>query len=89
VGQFWLHVNRELAERLQAKQHGVVSLVSRCQAAGLVKRNVSESDGRRVEVSLTGKGARCLAQLANLHRAELLSLQGEFTVPDLGAFDCD
>lgn len=87
-GREWATVG-ELAERLQAKQHGVVSLVSRCQAAGLVKRSVSESDGRRVEVSLTGKGARCLAQLANLHRAELLSLQGEFTVPDLGAFDCD
>jgi DNA-binding MarR family transcriptional regulator len=85
-GREWATVG-ELAERLQAKQHGVVSLVSRCEAAGLVKRSVSERDGRRMEVRLTEKGARRLAQLANLHRAELLSPQGEFTVPDLDAFD--
>lgn len=40
-----------------------------------------------MEVRLTEKGARRLAQLANLHRAELLSPQGDFTVPDLDAFD--
>jgi DNA-binding MarR family transcriptional regulator len=85
-GREWATVG-ELAERLQAKQHGVVSLVSRCEAAGLVKRSVSERDGRRMEVRLTEKGARRLAQLANLHRAELLSLQGAFSVPNLGAFD--
>jgi DNA-binding MarR family transcriptional regulator len=66
----------ELAERLQAKHHGVVSLVSRCEVAGLVKRNASRSDRRRVEVQLTRKGDRHLQQLARLHLAELLSLQG-------------
>src|SRR5688572_7593867 len=43
----------ELAERLQAKHHGVVSLVSRCEAAGWVRRSISGSDRRRVEVTLT------------------------------------
>ncbi|HPB89951.1 MAG TPA: MarR family winged helix-turn-helix transcriptional regulator [Rugosibacter sp.] len=85
-GREWATVG-ELAERLQAKQHGVVSLISRCESAGLVKRGVSESDGRRVEVRLTTKGEQRLAHLASLHRAELLSLQGEFAVPDLDAFD--
>lgn len=66
----------ELAERLQAKHHGVVSLVSRCEVAGLVKRNAGRSDRRRVEVQLTKKGDRRLQQLARLHLAELLSLQG-------------
>ncbi|MGH6640904.1 MAG: MarR family winged helix-turn-helix transcriptional regulator [Polaromonas sp.] len=83
-GREWATVG-ELAERLQAQQHGVVSLISRCEATGLVKRRGSSDDKRRVEVSLTKKGERCLAQLAHLHRVELTSLQGAFAVPDLGA----
>jgi DNA-binding MarR family transcriptional regulator len=81
-GRQWATVG-ELAERLQAKHHGVVSLVSRCEIAGLVRRTPGRSDRRRVEVRLTGKGDRRLRQLAQLHRLELLSLQGEFAVPDL------
>ena len=73
----------ELAERLQAKHHGVVSLISRCEAIGLVKRSISSTDKRRVEVRLTKKGSECLEKLARLHRRELLSLKGEFSVPDL------
>jgi DNA-binding MarR family transcriptional regulator len=84
-GREWATVG-ELAERLQAKHHGVVSLISRCEAAGLVRRGLSRSDGRRVEVQLTRTGHQCVEQLARLHRAELLSLQGEFAVPDLKAF---
>ena len=34
----------ELAERLQAKHHGVVALVSRCETAGWVQRKTSRSD---------------------------------------------
>lgn len=37
----------ELAERLQAQHHGVVALVSRCEALDLVRRKVSETDRRR------------------------------------------
>ena len=59
----------ELAERLQARHHGVVALVSRCEAAGLVRRNVSRQDRRRVEVTLTRAGAECLERLARLHLA--------------------
>ena len=84
-GREWATVG-ELAERLQAKHHGVVSLISRCEAAGLVKRSISRSDRRRVEVKLTRKGDECLEQLARLHRVELLSLQGGLAVPDLTAF---
>src|SRR5450759_3894436 len=39
-GREWATVG-ELAERMQAKHHGVVSLVSRCEAAGLVWRSIS------------------------------------------------
>ncbi len=75
----------ELAERLQAKHHGVVALISRCETAGLVVRNSSRGDLRLVEVQLTSKGERCLEKLARLHRAEHLSLQGKFFVPALSA----
>jgi DNA-binding MarR family transcriptional regulator len=82
-GRDWATVG-ELAERLQAKHHGVVSLISRGEEAGLVRRRASPDDGRRVEVHLTRKGERCLEQLAHLHRRQLLSLQGTFAVPDMG-----
>lgn len=71
----------ELAERLQAKHHGVVSLVTRCEEAGLVCRNLSASDRRRVEVTLTPAGEKCLEELARMHRAELRSLQDVFSLP--------
>jgi DNA-binding MarR family transcriptional regulator len=67
----------DLAERLQAKHHGVVSLVSRCEGAGLVKRSASRDDKRQVYVTLTKEGSECLAKLARLHRAELRSVELE------------
>lgn len=75
-GREWATIS-ELSERLQAKHHGVVSLVSRCESAGLVKRNASRDDKRQVQVRLSGAGVKCLERLAHLHRAELQSLQGE------------
>lgn len=87
-GRDWASVG-ELAERLQASHHGTASLVSRCEAAGLVKRRPSTVDRRRVEVRLTAKGANRLARLAQVHRAELLSLEGQFAVPDVRAFSRD
>jgi DNA-binding MarR family transcriptional regulator len=73
----------ELAERLQAQHHGVVALVSRCEALGLVKRKTSETDRRQVEVHLEPAGVTLLARLAALHRAELKSLKGAFQVPQI------
>ncbi|WP_206956724.1 MarR family winged helix-turn-helix transcriptional regulator [Trinickia acidisoli] len=73
----------ELAERLQAQHHGVVALVSRCEALELVKRKASETDRRQVEVHLQKAGEAVLARLAELHRAELKSLQGAFSVPQI------
>src|SRR5471032_2401768 len=46
----------ELAERLQSQHHGVVALVSRCEALSLVRRQVSETDRRQVEVHLEKAG---------------------------------
>ncbi|CAG4897536.1 MarR family winged helix-turn-helix transcriptional regulator [Paraburkholderia saeva] len=73
----------ELAERLQAQHHGVVALVSRCEALELVTRKVSETDRRQVEVHLLKAGEKVLARLAELHRAELRSLKGAFTIPQI------
>jgi DNA-binding MarR family transcriptional regulator len=73
----------ELAERLQAQHHGVVALVSRCEALKLVKRKVSETDRRQVEVHLLKSGEKLLERLAELHRAELRSLTSSFRVPQI------
>jgi DNA-binding MarR family transcriptional regulator len=81
-GRSWATIG-ELAERLQAQHHGVVALVSRCEALDLVKRKVSETDRRQVEVHLQQAGETVLARLAALHRAELNSLKGAFTVPQI------
>ncbi|SOZ09443.1 MarR family winged helix-turn-helix transcriptional regulator [Cupriavidus taiwanensis] len=79
----------ELAERLQAKQHGVVALVNRSEAAGLVKRRLNPEDRRVVQVHLTAKGERYLNRLAMLHRTELESLRGAFRVARITQFNDD
>lgn len=79
-GREWATVG-ELAERLQAKPHGAVALVSRCEALGLVERRPGRSDGREVEVHLTRKGAKLVDRLARLHRDELMRIEGVFAVP--------
>ncbi|HKU00477.1 MAG TPA: helix-turn-helix domain-containing protein, partial [Paraburkholderia sp.] len=54
-GRTWATIG-EIAERLQAQHHGVVALVSRCEALDLVERRVSERDRRQVEVHLLDGG---------------------------------
>jgi DNA-binding MarR family transcriptional regulator len=81
-GRDWATIG-ELAERLQAHHHGVVALVSRCEALGLVERRPGTTDRRQVEVHLLSYGDTLLKRLAVLHRAELKSLEGYFTVPEI------
>ncbi|HEX7891342.1 MAG TPA: MarR family transcriptional regulator [Ramlibacter sp.] len=69
-GREWASVG-ELAERLQTAPHGVVALVSRCEEAGLVRRQANAGDGRLVEVHLTAKGRRIMEKLAAQHHAQL------------------
>ncbi|MGF6530195.1 DNA-binding MarR family transcriptional regulator [Paraburkholderia sp. GAS206C] len=73
----------ELAERLQSQHHGVVALVSRCEALDLVRRKISDTDRRQVEVHLLKAGEQVLSRLAKMHRAELKSLKGAFKVPQI------
>lgn len=81
-GREWATVG-ELAERLQAHHHGVVSLVSRCEKLGLVYRQRGKTDRREVEVRLTPEGEKKVEQIAHLHHDELLKLQGVFQVPGI------
>jgi DNA-binding MarR family transcriptional regulator len=81
-GRDWATVG-ELAERLQAQHHGVVALVSRCEALQLVTRKVSQTDRRQVEVHLLRAGELLLGRLAEIHRAELRTLKGAFTIPQI------
>ncbi|WP_296943686.1 MarR family winged helix-turn-helix transcriptional regulator [uncultured Massilia sp.] len=81
-GREWATVG-ELAERLQARPHGVVALVTRCEAGGLVERRSHAGDRRRVEVHLLPAGETILVRLAEIHRAELRALHGVFTIPYL------
>ncbi|MCX7169949.1 MAG: MarR family transcriptional regulator [Proteobacteria bacterium] len=76
-GKNWATVG-EIAERLQAKHHGVVALIDRCEKSGLVERRPSLEDRRQVEIHLLSKGARLLARLAVLHQPELRQLREEF-----------
>ena len=62
-GRSWALVG-ELAGRMLLEHHSVVGLVSRCEAAGLVKRKRSEEDARQVEVHLTAKGERTMNAVA-------------------------
>jgi DNA-binding MarR family transcriptional regulator len=82
-GREFAHVG-ELAERLQAKPHGVAALISRCELRGLVERRPSDRDGREVQVHLMKKGDGLLRKLAGLHRAELRSIRGSFPALVIG-----
>lgn len=64
----------ELAERLLLQQHSVVGLVSRSEAAGLVKRRPGAEDRRHVQVHLTAAGERAVQAIGALHEEELASL---------------
>ncbi|HSC63650.1 MAG TPA: MarR family winged helix-turn-helix transcriptional regulator [Caldimonas sp.] len=72
-GRRWALIG-ELAERLQIAPHGAVSLVTRCEMAGLVTRVASDIDRRQVQVFLTPDGDRLVRRVARIHREELGSL---------------
>jgi len=70
----------ELARRLVASAHGTAALVTRSERAGLVRRRVSDTDRRCVELHLTARGERLVERVATRHRAELASLRNVFRV---------
>lgn len=77
-GRDWARIG-ELAERLQAKHHGVVALINRCEKLGLVIRQQGRQDRRVVEIHLLPAGEVLLERIAGLHQNELQSLLKVFT----------
>lgn len=71
----------ELAEKLQAKHHGVVALINRCETMGLIERRPGREDRRKVEIHLLPKGEKLLQRVATLHLSELELLKEEFNLP--------
>lgn len=84
-GRDWATVG-ELAERLQVQPHGALTLVARCEALGLVRRESGTTDRRQVLVHLSAEGEARLLRLATLHRRELRSLKEVFQVAHISAF---
>ncbi len=72
-GRDWASIG-ELAERLQAKHHGVVALINRCEKMQWVTRKPGRLDRRVVEIHLLPAGAALVERLAALHRDELQRL---------------
>jgi len=70
----------ELAGRLQAKPHGVVAPVSRCEENGFVERRGRELDRRQLQIHLLPAGEWLLSHLAALHRTELRTLGNVFVI---------
>ena len=72
-GRAWALIG-ELAQKMLLEHHSVVGLVSRCEAAGLVKRKRSVEDARQVEVHLTAKGDRTVNAIAGAQSNEMRAL---------------
>lgn len=64
----------EVADYLTARHHSVVGLVDRAERAQLLRRQRDSVDARVVRLSLTELGHERLAQLTQLHLAELSRL---------------
>jgi len=61
----------DLAVQLLIKHNSAVGLVDRLEEVGLVVREPSIVDRRKVELHLTLRGRQVLAKLAEMHRGEL------------------
>ena len=61
----------DLARHLLIKHNSAVGLVDRLEKEGLIKREVSATDRRKVELRLSSRGRQVLAKLAETHRREL------------------
>jgi DNA-binding MarR family transcriptional regulator len=66
----------ELADHLLLKHHSAVELAERLVRGGLVARQPSPTDRRRILLSVTAKGEALLAQLSEANLAELRAASG-------------
>ena len=70
----------DLAEEMMVRPHSAVGLVTRLEARGLVARERSQTDRRKVFVTLTAAGLTILEALAQAHKAELKQAAPAFEV---------
>lgn len=68
----------ELAAQMLVRHHSAVGMVDRLEEQGLVKRQPSTDDRRKVGVRLTPRGQRVFDRLAAMHRRELRRIGGDF-----------
>src|SRR5690242_20792351 len=61
----------DLAAQMLIKHHSAVGMVNRLEELGMVRREPSSKDGRKVGVRLTPNGQRVFDRLASTHRGEL------------------
>jgi DNA-binding MarR family transcriptional regulator len=66
----------ELARHLLIKHHSAVELTERLVRGGLVAREPSPADRRRIYLSITGKGEALLEQLSEASLGELRASSG-------------
>lgn len=66
-----------LAQRLCVEHHTTVALVDKLAAAELVRRVPSDRDRREVLVQITATGEARLAELSQLHKAQLRTIGPE------------
>jgi len=64
----------DLAQQLLIRHNSAVGLADRLTHQGLVTREPSPEDRRKVHLRLTAKGDRVLQKLAEVHREELLKI---------------
>ena len=61
----------DLAGKLLIKHNSAVGLADRLAGEGLIRREASGSDRRKVVLLLSARGRQVLAKLAGMHRREL------------------
>jgi DNA-binding MarR family transcriptional regulator len=64
----------DVADHLLLRHHSAVELIDRAEAAGLVTRQPDADNQSVIRLHLTGKGARQLDALSELHLEELAHL---------------
>jgi len=67
----------DLAAEMLIKHHSAVGMVNRLEQQGMVRREASSADRRKVDISLTEHGVRVFAKLASVHWAELRRIAPE------------
>lgn len=68
----------ELAQQFMIKHNSAVGMVDRLVEEGLVRREPSQEDRRRVGIKLTTHGEKVFRRLAVAHRVELHRISAEF-----------